>query len=104
MVEAAYVGNRSVWDQANSLIDINALSTQRIAAAGLNINSTADQNLLKSTFSSGLPQARGFQVPYAGFPLGQTLAQSLRPFPQLGRSIPCGRIWVTRGMTRCKLR
>jgi len=84
MVEAAYVGNRSAWDQATSLIDINALAPQRIAAAGLNINSTADQSLLRSTFASGLPQARGFQVPYAGFPAGQTLAQALRPYPQFG--------------------
>src|SRR2546427_433715 len=26
--------------------------------------------------------ARGFKVPYAGFPAGQLLAQALRPFPQ----------------------
>jgi len=84
VVEAAYVGNRSAWNQANSLIDINALTISRISAAGININTTTGQNLLKSTFSSGLPQAAGFKVPYAAFPLGQTLAQSLRPFPQYG--------------------
>ena len=96
VVEAAYVGNRSVWNQANSLIDVNALSTQKIASAGLNLNSTADQTLLKSTFASGLPQRRGFQVPYAGFPVGQTLAQALRPFPQFG-TIPS--IWADLGNT-----
>jgi hypothetical protein len=96
VVEAAYVGNRSVWNQANSLIDINALSTAKVAAAGLNINSTTDQNLLKSTFSSGLPQARGFQIPYAGFPLGQTLAQALRPFPQFGT---INSLWADLGNT-----
>ena len=84
VVEASYVGNRSVWDEANSLIDINALTTQKISSVGLNINSSADQSLLKSTFASGKPQARGFQIPYAGFPVGQTLAQALRPFPQFG--------------------
>ena len=84
MVEAAYVGNRSAWDQANSLLDLNALTPQRIAAAGLNINNAADRSLLTSTFASGLPQARGFQVPYAGFPTGLTLAQALRPYPQFG--------------------
>lgn len=97
LVEAAYVGNRSVWDQATSLIDINALSTQRIAAAGLNINSAADQTLLKSTFASGLPQKSGFSIPYAGFPTGQTLAQALRPYPQFQtiatRWSPLGNTW-----------
>jgi hypothetical protein len=96
VVEAAYVGNRSAWNQANSLIDINALSTQKIASVGLNINSTTDQNLLKSTFSSGLPQQRGFQIPYAGFPMGQTLAQSLRPFPQFGT---INSLWADLGNT-----
>jgi hypothetical protein len=84
LVEAAYVGNRSAWDQATTLIDINALTPQKIAAAGLNINSATDRSLLTSTFASGLPQARGFQVPYAGYPAGSTLAQTLRPFPQFG--------------------
>jgi hypothetical protein len=96
VLEVSYVGNRSVWNQANSLIDINALNTQRIAAAGLNINSTTDQNLLKATFASGLPQARGFHVPYAGFPMGQTLAQSLRPFPQFGT---INSLWADLGNT-----
>ncbi|HWD97864.1 MAG TPA: hypothetical protein VG345_02455, partial [Bryobacteraceae bacterium] len=48
-------------------------------------------------FLSGVPQAHGFQVPYAGFPLGQTLAQALRPFPQFGtvpvRWAPLGDSW-----------
>jgi hypothetical protein len=84
LVEAAYVGNRSAWDQATTLIDINALTPQKIAAAGLNIASATDRSLLTSTFASGLPQARGFQVPYAGYPTGSTLAQTLRPYPQFG--------------------
>ncbi len=96
VIEAAYVGNRSVWNQANSLQDLNALSLTRVSAAGININTTAGQNLLKSTFSSGIPQAAGFQIPYAGFPLGQTLAQSLRPYPQFG-TIPS--LWADLGDT-----
>ena len=96
MVEAAYVGNRSVWDQATSLIDINALTPQKIAAAGLNLTSATDRSLLTSTFASGLPQARGFKVPYATFPTGQTLAQSLRPYPQFGT---IGSTWPDLGNT-----
>jgi hypothetical protein len=96
LIEAAYVGNRSAWDQANSLQDLNALSPQRIAAYGLNINSATDRSLLTSTFASGQPQAHGFQVPYAGLPTGLTLAQALRPYPQFG-TIPT--LWAPLGDT-----
>jgi hypothetical protein len=82
LVEAAYVGNRGVWEQANSLIDLNGNTTARLASQGLNVNSASDRALLTSKFSSGQPQAAGFNIPYPGFPLGQTLAQALRPFPQ----------------------
>jgi hypothetical protein len=42
--------------------------------------------------------ARGFTVPYAGYPTNRTLAQSLRPFPQFTDSIaptwaPLGNSW-----------
>ena len=96
-MEAAYVGNRSVWNLATSLIDLNALTPQKIAAAGLNISSATDRSLLTSTFASGLPQGRGFKVPYAGYPTGLTLAQSLRPYPQFGTIsslwTPLGNTW-----------
>jgi hypothetical protein len=82
LVEAAYVGNRGVWEQADNLIDLNGNTPARLAQLGLNVNDPADRSLLTSKFSSGLPQARGFNIPYPGFPLGQTLAQALRPFPQ----------------------
>lgn len=84
VVEAAYVGNRGVWEQANGLVNINALSAARIASFGLNVNSSTDLSLLTSTFATGRPQAAGFKLPYATFPTGQTLAQSLRPYPQFG--------------------
>jgi hypothetical protein len=62
------------------------------------VNSAADQSLLSKTFASGLPQARGFQIPYPGFPMGQTLEQALRPFPQFSSSLtptwaPLGNSW-----------
>src|SRR5205823_4669699 len=82
-IEASYVANRGVWWYAPALIDENALTTQAIAAHGLDINNTADQNLLKSALNSTLASQRGFnKAPYAGFPLSATVAQSLRPFPQ----------------------
>ena len=82
VLEAAYVGNRAVWLQATALDDINGLTTQRLSQVGLSVTNSANQSLLRSTFASGLPQAAGFALPYAGFPLTSTLAQALRPFPQ----------------------
>jgi hypothetical protein len=89
MLEAAYVGNRGVWELSGDagtieLNNINALSLQRIGSFGLNVNNAEDRSLLTSTFASGIPQQRGFQIPYQGFPLGATLAQALRPYPQFG--------------------
>ena len=87
-VEASDVGNHGSWLQGNSLINFNALSTDRIASFGLNINSAADQQLLISPLNSALAAARGFnKPPYAGFPMTLTVAQALRPYPQFG-SIP----------------
>lgn len=102
VVEAAYVGNRGVWltsgDASNiGLNDLNALTPERVRAVGLDLGNPDDRSLLTSTFTSGRPQARGFQLPYAGFPAGQTLAQSLRPYPQFGTLFtlwsPLGNTW-----------
>jgi len=87
VLEAAYVGNRGAWEQANSLIDLNGLTPQRIAFLGLDINSGADRTLLTSRLDSALAQQRGFKASYAGYPLSLTVGQTLRPFPQFG-SIP----------------
>ena len=101
-VEAAYVGNRAIWlvsgDQGNfGLTQLNALSAQRIAKAGLNVTSATDYAVLNSTFASGIPQAHGFSVPYVGFPTGKTLAQALRPYPQYANIYseysPTGKSW-----------
>lgn len=98
VVEANYVGNRGAWFQANSLIDLNALTAQRLAAFGLDIRNSADRSLLTSPISSALAAQRGFnKLPYTGFPTGQTVAQSLRPYPQFGtlasRWSPLGNNW-----------
>ena len=84
VVEAAYVGNRGVWEQANGLVSLNALTPQRIASFGLNVNNPADYALLTSPLSSTAGERSGFKAPYAGYSLGNTVAQSLRPYPQFG--------------------
>ncbi len=97
-VEAAYVGNRGVWEEANNMGSMNLLSASRLAAFGLNLNSQADRDLLTRNLSDPAVIARGFTVPYAGYPTNRTLAQALRPFPQLTSSInptwaPLGNSW-----------
>jgi len=94
VIEAAYVGNRGVWLQANNLDDINGLTAQKLAAVGLNPNDANARTLLSSTFASGKPQAAGFALPYASFPQASTLAQALRPFPQFSN---ISTLWVPRG-------
>ena len=83
VVEANYVANRGVWWQSPALLNLNAISLDRLKAVGLDINNLNDRTLLTSLLNSPTAAARGFnRTPYAGFPLGQTVAQSLRPFPQ----------------------
>ena len=98
MLEAAFVGNRGVWLQANNLINLNALSPQRVAAAGLSLSNPANLTLLASPFNSAQVKAAGFTTPpYAGWPTTLTLAQALRPFPQFGNitvyGAPLGNSW-----------
>jgi hypothetical protein len=97
-VEAAYVGNRGVWLQSSSYWDLNALTPQRIASYGLDINNAVDRTLLTSPLNSAAATQRGFnKVPYTGFPATLTVAQSLRPFPQFGSLVemwaPLGNTW-----------
>jgi hypothetical protein len=101
LAEAAYVGNRGAWISqpsgifaANTLVNLNAINPATLAARGIDPATTAGQNLLLSTFASGTPQKNGFGLPYAGYPMSASLAQSLRPFPQFG-SIPL--VWAPLG-------
>jgi hypothetical protein len=82
-IEAAYVGNRAAWLNANSMNNLNALTPQRIAAAGLSLSNPTDLTLLTSPLNSALAASMGYSTPpYPSFPLTSTVAQSLRPFPQ----------------------
>jgi hypothetical protein len=92
-VDVSYVGNRGVWWQANSLIDINRLTPQILADHGLDINNSADRSLLLTPLRV---QTR-IAAPYASFPTSQTVGQALRPYPQFGaigvRWAPLGKTW-----------
>jgi hypothetical protein len=93
VVEASFVGNRGMWFQAPQL-DIlpgNALNITDLAnfkdsqGNSLNVNNAADRSLLTSLINSPTAIQRGFGNPaYPGFPVTQTVEQSLRPHPQWG--------------------
>lgn len=97
VLEASYVANRGVWWQAPGLVNLNAINPATLAARGINLSSSADQALLLGPLSSPAAVTRGFTAPYAGFPTSQSVAQSLRPFPQFGyigvQGDPRGRTW-----------
>jgi hypothetical protein len=108
MLEAAFVGNRGAYLMANNLDDLNALTPQILAAHGLSLSNSANLSLLSSTFTSGKPQAAGFSVPYATWPMASTLAQALRPFPQFGsinaQAVPKGDSWYDALQVKATLR
>jgi hypothetical protein len=94
VVQASYIGNRGIWwpsyltptGASGQLIGYNYLSNAILAANGLSLNNPADLATLLAPISS--PAAGRFQnkLPFPGFPLNQTVAQSLRPFPQFSTS------------------
>ncbi|HWE52979.1 MAG TPA: TonB-dependent receptor [Bryobacteraceae bacterium] len=82
VVEAAFVGNRGVWEQSDGFVQINANSIQSLAAEGYNIvNNPSVLSLLTSNWNSPQAIAAGIKPPYAGYPV-TTVAQLLRPYPQ----------------------
>ena len=95
VIDVSYIGNRGIWWYAPALTNINAINPATIAADGLDLNSSADRALLAGSLSAAA--SRGFKAPYSTFPLTQSLAQSLRPFPQFGTILdywaPLGDTW-----------
>jgi len=89
-----------VWWAAQTLSPwaSNAIPFSTLAAYGLSLDSAADRSLLASPLNSALAASRGFnKPPYPGFPLGLTVAQSLRPAPQFTGIVqtwnPLGNTW-----------
>ena len=86
-IEAAYVGNRGVWEQQGGLVNPNEISPDRFKALGIDLTNANTRSLLTSQICSTAAVAAGFTLPYAGFPCTATVAQSLRPFPQYSVSL-----------------
>jgi hypothetical protein len=99
VVEAAYVANRGAWEiGATSLESLNAISAADLASHGLTLSSPASDALLTSLIGSPAAKAAGFTLPYPTFPLNQTVAQSIRPYPQFSSALnpmwaPLGKNW-----------
>jgi hypothetical protein len=84
VIEATYVGNRGAWFYA-PLLDIQASNTLgggQLAVYGLDIANAADRTLLTQLIGSSQARARGFGLPYNGFPTTQQVGQAIRPIPQ----------------------
>ena len=98
VVEAGYVGNRGAWWMTGSLTNPNLLDPQILKSAyGLDWTNAADQAILAAQLNNVNAGRFRNQVPYSSFPLTQTVAQSLRAFPQF-RNIavtgaPLGKTW-----------
>jgi len=100
VVDAAYVGNRGVWWEANSatnpLAPNNALNQQTLRNLGFNdFSSKAESDLLTTPISSlstaqkATLAARGIGfLPYANFPSNQTVRQALLAYPQYSGLLP----------------
>ena len=64
------------------LTNYNYLSNAILSQYGLSLNNPADLATLLAPIGSAAAGRFQNQLPFAGFPLGASVAQSLRPFPQ----------------------
>jgi len=85
VVQASYIGNRGIWwptYAGQPLTNYNFLSTGTFSQYGLNLNNAADLATLLAPIGSASAGRFQNKLPFAGFPLTGTVAQSLRPLPQ----------------------
>jgi hypothetical protein len=98
VVDVAYVGNRGAWWLSSNLVNYNALTPAILAANGLDLNNAADRAILRAPLNSISAGRFQNKLPYAGFPVTSSVAQSLRPFPEYSSGLaplwaPLGRTW-----------
>jgi hypothetical protein len=65
---------------------LNTLTTARLSQYGLSLNNPASLAILVSPLSSAGAGPFQGKIPFTGFPLTQTVAQSLRPYPQFNNN------------------
>ena len=103
LLEASYVGNRGMWWQPAAtppapLVNYNYLSNSLLSQYGLRLSNPADLGILLAPVGSAAAGPFMNHIPFAGFPLTATVAQSLRPFPQFNAGLgvinpPLGDTW-----------
>jgi len=111
VIDASYVGNRGVWWQAPSLEDVNAVTPSILSAHGMSLSDPTVVKLLSTSLGT-VPSATLAQyhlgVPYTGFSAANTVAQSLRPYPQFGfipvSGDPLGKTWYDALQTKLTVR
>jgi hypothetical protein len=87
-VDASYVGDRGIWWASYSpfaftpAVNYNANTPQALLADGLDITQASARTILAAPIGSAAAGPFMDKLPYSGFPLTSTVAQSLRPFPQ----------------------
>jgi hypothetical protein len=108
VIEASYVANRGVWWSAG-FNPLNAMTEGLMQRYGFSLNNPADGTLLNKQISAlttgerSTLQSRGVVTPYTNsngtpYNTGQTVRQSLLPFPQYNSTItpaqaPQGATW-----------
>jgi Carboxypeptidase regulatory-like domain/TonB dependent receptor len=86
-VDLSFVGNYGVWWYTTVLSNYNYLSTSLLNHYGLSLNNPADLAILVSQVGSAGAGPFQNKIPFTGFPLTATVAQSLRPFPQFNAGL-----------------
>jgi len=98
IIDAAYVGSRGIWWQANVLDNYNTFTPQDLVKYyGLDITNAADRAILAAPIGTAAAGKMQNKLPYAGFPTSQTVAQALRPFPQFTSGLAA--LWAPLGST-----
>jgi outer membrane receptor protein involved in Fe transport len=99
LLEVSYIGNRGAyWTAVGPLVNYNYLSTPLLNHYGLSLSNPADLAILISPLDSQAAGPFMDKIPFTGFPLTATVAQSLRPFPQFNAGLgainpPLGDTW-----------
>ena len=103
VVEGSYVGNRGIWwptfeDENGAMVNYNYVSPKILSQYGLSLNNTANLATLLAPIGSAAAGVFQNHLPFAGFPLTATVAQSLRPYPQFNAGVnpvmaPLGDTW-----------
>ncbi|HEY7387821.1 MAG TPA: TonB-dependent receptor [Bryobacteraceae bacterium] len=93
LLEVSYIGNRGIWWPAATaapavpMSNYNYLSNSILSHYGLSLNNPADLATLLAPVGSSAAGPFMNHVPFTGFPLTATVAQSLRPFPQFNAGL-----------------